>query len=203
MWSTTWRELMRVHYGVEIGKHSYGPCLAPGQLPAGTSIGNYCSLAAGLQVLRRNHPVDRLSQHPFFFNAAAGLLDHDTIPPVEKNPLTIGHDVWIGQNVLIAPGCRQIGNSSVIASGAVVTADVPPFAIVGGVPAKLLRWRLSEELRAAWAQSQWWLKPVNELADRLDDFIVPFHVDCRSQSLPSTGEGIQSATRPMQVSSEL
>ena len=68
MWSLTYRELMQTHYGVEIGMHSYGPCLVPGYLPIGTRVGNYCSLAAGLQVFRRNHPVDRLTQHPFFFN---------------------------------------------------------------------------------------------------------------------------------------
>ena len=192
MWSATYRELMLAHYGVEIGLHSYGPCLFPGQLPAGTRVGNYCSLAAGLQVFRRNHPVDRLSQHPFFFNATAGLLDQDTIPADEKNPLTIGHDVWIGQNVIITPGCQSVGDSAVIASGAVVTTDVPPFAIVGGVPAKLLRWRLSEELRAAWVQSQWWLKPVSELAGSLDSFSKPFHADCDLAALRSVGADTQS-----------
>lgn len=174
MWSATYRELMRVHYGVEIGIHSYGPCLFPGRLAPGTRIGNYCSLAAGLQVIRRNHPTDRISQHPFFYSSALGFLDRDTVPAVTENPLIIGHDVWIGQNVLIAPGCRRIGDSAVVASAAVVTSDVPAFAIVGGVPAKLIRWRLSEELRAAWVQSQWWLKPVSELGDRLETFCRSF-----------------------------
>src|SRR5258708_39890935 len=107
-----------------MGMHSAGPCRLRGRFPAGTRVGNYCSFAAGIQVLRRNHPVDRISQHPFFFNSSVGLLDRDTIPLVEENPLTIGHDVWTGQNVLIAPGCRSIGDSAVVASGAVVTADV-------------------------------------------------------------------------------
>jgi len=173
MWSVTYRELMRDYYQVEIGMHSYGPCLFPGQLPAATRVGNYCSLAAGLQVFRRNHPVDRLSQHPFFFNAAAGLLAHDTIPAEAENPLTLEHDVWIGQNVIIAPGCRSVGNGAVVGSGAVVTADVPPFAIVGGVPAKLIRWRFSDELRAAWLRSQWWTQPVHELARGLEAFLEP------------------------------
>ena len=174
MWSSTYRELMRMYYSVEIGMHSYGPCLLPGQLPPGTTVGNYCSLAAGLQVFRRNHPVDRLSQHPFFFNAAVGLLEHDTIPALRDNPLVFGHDVWVGQNVLIAPGCRSIGDSAIVAAGSIVTADVPSFAIVGGVPAKFLRWRISDESRKAWLLSQWWLKPVGELAGQLDSFIRPF-----------------------------
>lgn len=184
MWSVTYRELMCTHYGVEIGMHSYGPCLVPAYLPAGTRVGNYCSLAAGLQVFRRNHPVDRMSQHPFFFNVAAGLLDRDTIPTVKDNPLTIGHDVWIGQNVLIAPGCRRIGDGAVVASGAVVTADVPAFAIVGGVPAKLIRWRLSEERRTVWLKSEWWLKPINELAEQVDQFVGPFCPEYSPQFCP-------------------
>lgn len=162
------------YYRVGIGIHSYGPCLAPGRLPQGTVVGNYCSLAAGMQVLRRNHPVDRISQHPFFFNAAAELLERDTITAVAENRLTIGHDVWIGQNVLIAPGCRTIGDSAVVAAGAVVTADVPPFAIVGGIPAKLLRWRLPEEHREVWLRSEWWLQPITELARFLPAFVQEF-----------------------------
>lgn len=174
MWSSTYRELMFSYYGVEIGMYSYGSCLRPGCLPAGTRIGNYCSLADGLQVFRRNHPVDRISQHPFFFNPAAGLLVSNTIPSVLESPLTIGHDVWIGHRVIVAPGCKKIGDSAVIASGAIVTADVPAFAIVGGVPARLIRWRLPEELRALWIESKWWLKPVNELATQLDKFVDAF-----------------------------
>src|ERR1017187_10039206 len=125
MWSQTFRDLLREHYDVEVGLHSYGPALWPGNLPRGTRVGNYCSFADGVQVLRRNHPIDRLSQHPFFFNAAVGLLSRDKIQAVTDNPLHIGHDVWIGQNVLIAPGCTSVGNCAVVAAGAVVSKDVP------------------------------------------------------------------------------
>ena len=174
MWSETYRNLMCEHFNVGIGIHSYGPCLAPGCLPRGTRIGNYCSLAAGIKVFRRNHPFERISQHPFFFNSAVGLVGHDMILADEKNPLTVGHDVWIGQNVLIASGCRSVGDGAVVALGAVVTRDVPAFAIVGGVPAKVIRWRFSEELRTAWLKSEWWLKPVTELADSPYYFAEPY-----------------------------
>ncbi|HSU55259.1 MAG TPA: CatB-related O-acetyltransferase [Candidatus Dormibacteraeota bacterium] len=189
MWSITYRELINRYFGVRIGLHSYGPCLNPGLLPSGTRVGNYCSFAAGLKVFRRNHPVDRLSQHPFFFNSAVGLLNHDTIPAVEENPLTIGHDVWIGENVIIGPGCRDIGDSSVVASGAVVTSNVPAFAIVGGVPAKLIRQRLSEELRAAWLKSRWWLSPVGELTEIMEPFTKAFALSAVSpQFIPPLQE---------------
>lgn len=164
LWSSTFRELMENYYEVKIGIHSYGPCLTPGGLPPSTRVGNYCSFAAGVQVLRRNHPVDRISQHPFFFNSRLGLIDADSIPAVRDNPLHIGHDVWIGQNVLIAPGCRRIGDSAIVASGSVVTSDVPEFGIVGGVPARLIRYRLPEERRTLLIRSGWWLKPLPELA---------------------------------------
>ena len=173
MWSVTYRELVRQHYGVEIGIYSYGPCLLPGRLPAGTRVGNYCSFAAGCTVLRRNHPIERISQHPFFFNARLGLLDCDTIPALGDNPLTIGNDVWIGHGVVITPGCRNVADGAVVASGAVVTADVPALAIVGGVPAKVLRLRFSEDVRIAWLKSRWWLRPANDLAGLLDAFVEP------------------------------
>lgn len=173
MWSASFRELMRRYYGINIGLHSYGPGLYPGSLPPGTRIGNYCSLAAGLVVHRRNHPMDRASQHPFFFNSNEGLLNRDTIPAIEDNPLVIGHDVWIGEDTMIAPRCRSIGDSAVIACGSVVTGDVPPFAVMGGVPAKFIRWRLPEDLRSVWSASGWWLKPVDELSDFLDTFFGP------------------------------
>ena len=177
MWSTTYRSLMLEHLGVEIGLHSYGPCLWPGNLPPGTRVGNYCSLAAGVEVLRRNHPTDRLSQHPFFFNSALGLLAKDTIPAEADNPLSIGHDVWLGLGVVVAPGCTTIGDGATVAAGAVVCRDVPPLAIVGGVPAKFIRWRLPQEVHAAWFESRWWLKSADELPGPIDSFLRPFATD--------------------------
>ena len=165
MWSKSFRELLRRYYGVEVGIHSYGPCLWPGHLPEGTIIGNYCSLAAGIQVLRRNHTMDHISQHPFFFNSALGFVEQGLIHEVADNPLVIGHDVWIGQDAMITPGCRTIGNASVVAAGAVVASDVPAFAVVGGVPAKLIRWRFPQAIREVLTRSQWWLKPACDLAE--------------------------------------
>ena len=172
MWSQSFRELLDRHYGVSVGLHSYGSCLWPGRLPAGTRVGNYCSLADGIVALRRNHTIDWVSQHPFFYNSTVGLVDQDLIPELSDNPLVIGHDVWIGFNTLITPGCKHIGDGAVIAAGSVVTADVPAFSIVGGVPAKPIRWRFPEPVREALARSKWWLKPVWELADQLDSFIA-------------------------------
>ena len=179
--SPTLRVLLEEHCGVHVGMYSYGQCLTPGGLPPGTWVGNYCSLAVGLSVLRRNHPFDRISQHPFFFNRKSGIVDQDNIEPARANPLRIGHDVWIGQNAIIAPGCNNIGDSSVIAAGAVVAADVPPFGIVGGVPAKLIRYRLPEELQRILIETEWWLKPLPELKQFLPLFYKTLSTDTAKQ----------------------
>ena len=68
IFSPTLRAILQEHYGVHVGMHSYGACLDPGVMPPGTWVGNYCSLAVKMTVLRRNHPIDRISLHSFFFN---------------------------------------------------------------------------------------------------------------------------------------
>lgn len=173
MWSTTYRDLMREHYGVEIGIHSYGPSLFPGGLPEGTRIGNYCSLADGIEVFRRNHPTNRFSQHPFFFNSASGLVTDDTIDAVCDHPLVVGDDVWIGANAIVTPRCSSIGLGAVVAAGAVVTKDVPPFTIVGGNPAHRIAERFSAEIQRVLVESCWWKYPL----DRLVPFVPLFLED--------------------------
>lgn len=168
--SPTLRELLKEHCGVHVGMYSYGMCLTPEALPRGTWVGNYCSLADGIAILRRNHPIDRISQHPIFFNRECGVVPEDNVPPVSANPLHIGHDVWIGQNAIITPSCKSIGDGAVIAAGAVVTADVPAFGIVGGVPAKLIRHRFSVELQRIFLETEWWLKSLPELKQFLPFF---------------------------------
>ena len=158
------RRLLHLHDGVTIGDYSYGPILRRGALPRGTRIGRWCSVGQGLIVRRRDHPIERMTQHPFFYNARLGLVECDTIALEEDNPLTIGNDVWIGDRVTIVSGCRTIGDGAVIAAGAVVTRDVPAFAIVGGVPAKVLRMRFSPAVAALVAQSRWWDFDVEAVA---------------------------------------
>lgn len=167
MFSTTWREILARYHGVMLGKYSYGSVLTPGVLPPGTQIGSYCSVGADLIVRRRDHPVNRPILHPFFYNAALGMLRADTIPLDQDNPLIVGNDVWIGDRVTILGGCRQIGNGAVVAAGAVVTRDVPPYAIVGGVPARLLRWRFGDDHIAKIESSHWWEKRIADLIENL------------------------------------
>lgn len=161
--SETWRDILRHYHQVTVGRHSYGPVLDPGLLPPGTVVGHYCSVGTGLIVRRRDHPVEGDRLHPFFYNARLGFLTQDTVEDDRDNPLTVGHDVWIGDRVTILSGCRTIGDGAVVAAGAVVTRDVPSFAIVAGVPARVLRLRLPDERISVLTTEAWWEEPLDRL----------------------------------------
>ncbi len=120
----------------------------------GVSIGRYCSVASGVWLAPYMHDIDGLSSSL----ALTGAL-HDFGGPVralpQQKPVTIGNDVWIGANAVVMGGVT-VGDGAVIAAGAVVTHDVPPYAIVGGVPAKVIRYRFSEELIERLLKVRWW-----------------------------------------------
>ncbi len=162
----TTRRILSTYHAVDVGTYSYGCCLTPGYLPRGVVIGRYVSMAQEVSVFRRNHPLDRLSLHPFFYNASLGTLEMDTI---ESFPLEIGHDAWIGQAARITPGCRRIGVGAVVGTGSVVTRDVPDFAIVGGSPAKIIKFRFSAETCDRILDSQWWEKSKHECIQHMKD----------------------------------
>lgn len=163
MFSQSWRHILSRYHGVEIGSYSYGDILRPGVLPAGTTVGRYCSVGKDLIVRRRDHPVEQMIMHPAFYNHRLGLLTHDTIPDNRDNPLSIGHDVWIGDRVLILSGCKSIGNGAVLAAGCVITRDVPAYAVVGGVPARMIRMRFDEERIARIEADAWWRYSLSAL----------------------------------------
>lgn len=164
MCSVTLRRIMSRYHGIEIGAHSYG-CFDPVRVPPGTRIGRYVSVGPGVEVYRRNHPLDRLSLHPYFYNPACGAAKSADVPTAN---LKIGADAWIGARALILPGCRRIGRGAVVAAGAVVTRDVPDYAVVGGNPARLIRYRLAPGAIEAAERSQWWLQPPGSLVRQYD-----------------------------------
>ncbi|MEM1329469.1 MAG: CatB-related O-acetyltransferase [Planctomycetota bacterium] len=170
MHSHTLRVLIEKYHGVRVGAYSYGPCLKPGQFPRGVVVGRYASIADGVRVFLRNHPMDWLSTHAFFFNRVLGYVPRDTVEPGE---LWIGHDAWIGENSIITPGCSRIGIGSVVGAGSVVTRDVPDFAIVAGTPAKQIRYRFPEATRQAILASRWWERPMSEVRGYMDSMTAP------------------------------
>lgn len=114
-----------------------------------TVIGKYCSVARGAAVGAPDHPLDCLG---------TSLALRGTKDRLILETTTIGNDVWIGANAVIRGGVT-IGHGAVIAAAAVVTRDVPPFAIVVGVPGKVTRRRFSDEVCAALLASHWWDLP--------------------------------------------
>lgn len=163
MFSRSMRRILARHHGVEVGRYSYGPCLLPGGLPRGTRIGRYTSLGPQVVVFRRNHPLERISLHPFFYNPVCGVVESDTIARDEENPLEIGNDVWIGAHSIVLPQCRMIADGAIVGAGSVVTRDVPEFAVVGGNPAKVIGWRYPAELQRVVKGTKWWDRDIGEL----------------------------------------
>ncbi len=168
--SLTLRRIFVDYHDIHIGLYTYGGCFSPNCIPRGTVIGRYCSIAQNLRVLNGNHPVENLSTHPFFFNSYYKYLSADTI---RRTKLVIGNDVWIGFNVIILPSAKVIGDGAVIGAGSVVTKDVPPFSVVAGNPAKLIRNRFSSETAGTILRSPWWNKSIEENIEKIEMFLKP------------------------------
>jgi acetyltransferase-like isoleucine patch superfamily enzyme len=140
-------------YNINVGYGSYGGCFNYKYIPAGTVFGNYCSIAQEVKIFRANHPLDYFTLHPIFYNPVMGYVNKDML---KRPPLNIGHDVWIGSSSIILPSVKNIGNGSIIGAGSIVTKDVPPYAVVAGNPAKLIKMRFSQDVIDQIENSQWW-----------------------------------------------
>lgn len=170
-YSESLRTIEQRYYGVTVGEYSYGYLENNPNLPYGTTIGRFCSLAAGLKIFRRNHPSQRPSTHPFFYNAKLGLVKEDTIISEHENSLVIENDVWIGDRVTVLPNCKSIGNGAIVGAGSVVTKDIPAYAIVVGNPAEVKRFRFEEEIIELLQESEWWQLSLQELGPVLNYFV--------------------------------
>lgn len=141
----------------EIGRHSYGrPAMRWWGERAKLIVGRYCSIADDVTIfLGGNHRVDWVTTYPFSaidgWPEAAAIAGH----PATKGDVRIGNDVWIGDGAAIMSGVT-VGNGAVIAARAVVLRDVPPYGIVGGNPAKLLRQRFEDHQIEALERIAWW-----------------------------------------------
>ena len=170
-YSATLRAIFKDYHRVEIGMYSYGGCFTPGNVDPLTTIGRYCNTAYTIRVFNRNHPCEFKSMHAFFFNSKTGYCDKDL---VAYKPLTIGHDVWMGYGSVIVPAVCTIGTGSVIAAGSIVTKDVPPYAIVAGNPARILRYRFPPEVIEELLASRWWDQSIEDIRPVLHEYQRPY-----------------------------
>lgn len=145
-------------HGIEIGRYTYG--IHEGSLNGymigdrPLSVGAFCSIAEGvLFLLRSNHRTDLVSTFQLGFWLTGNRAGRDEL--VLRGRTIVGNDVWIGARALIMPGVH-IGNGAVVAAGSVVTKDVPAYAIVGGNPAKVIRYRFEPDVIDQLQRIAWW-----------------------------------------------
>lgn len=134
-------------------------------------IGKFCSIACGAKFIfnSANHTLKSLSTYPFpLFFEEWGLEKMDVADSWDnKGDIRIGNDVWIGYEAVIMSGVT-IGDGAIIGTRAVVTKDVPPYTIVGGIPAKPIRKRFSEETISALIELRWWDWPKERIARNIE-----------------------------------
>lgn len=141
-------------YNSKLGRYSY---VGYDSEVVNCEIGSFCSIANGFIAGGAKHPLEWLSTSPVFYDVSGGTnyhLGHLTIEPTVRT--YIGNDVWIGSRAIILQGVH-IGTGAVVGAGAVVTKDVPPYAVVAGCPAKIIKYRFDSDIICRLLKSEWWL----------------------------------------------
>ena len=143
-------------------------------------VGRYCSIGGNVNVINGNHPTsDFVSTHPAFFStfkqAGFTYVSKSCFQELKyadqkmKYDVVIGNDVWIGHGVTILGGIT-IGDGAVIAAGAVVTSNVPAYSIVGGVPAKIIKYRFCQSDIDFLCNFKWWDKSPRWIQENVECF---------------------------------
>lgn len=174
------------------GKYSYGP-LCKHELVE--SVGAFCSFADGTDVVK-NHAMQYISTHPFLYHDEScnqvyqekyddcqdspwyfsGVQPQGKVPKLKR--IKIGNDVWLGKNVIITNG-SDIGNGVIAAAGAVITKDVPDYAVVAGIPARIIKYRFKPYQIYALNQIEWWNWTDEKIRKCYTDFFEDIDVFIR------------------------
>ena len=153
---------------VKLGDYSY---IGKGTIIHDTTIGKFCSISDYCVIGLPNHSLKTLSSSPVFslvHNGTKSSWVTEDQPYIPVN-VKIGNDVWIGYRAMI-PTNVIIGDGAVIAAGAVVTRDVPPYAVVGGVPARIIKYRFPQEVIEKLLELRFWDRPDDEIKNNLQLF---------------------------------
>lgn len=158
------KELNDYPENVEIGDFTYGkPLVLSWEEDTKLKIGKFCSIADDVVILLGGeHRSDWITTYPF--NSLLNCCDHINGHPSSKGNIVIGNDVWIGRASLILSGLT-IGDGAVIGANSVITKDVEPYSIVGGNPAKLIKYRFDKDTIKELLEIEWWDKELEEIAD--------------------------------------
>ena len=159
----------RIEYA-SLGDYSY---LGENCEVADAVIGKFTAIANSVRIGAPNHPMGRPSQHRFTYcpeyYEATATRDRDFFAGRRSDRVIVGNDCWIGHAAILLPGVT-VGDGAVIAAGAVVSRDVPPYTIVGGVPARGIRKRFPDSVAESLRRIAWWNWPDEIIFERLGDF---------------------------------
>lgn len=186
---TKFGEYCRIHHHSDITDSNIGSYTYVGNncILSNCEVGKFCSIAAKVRVIPSTHPTkDYVSTSPVFHSTQnqcgttfVQQSQFQEILSVDGRYAMIGNDVWIGEDVKIIGGIT-IGDGAIVATGAVVTKDVPPYAIIGGIPAKIIRYRFDESIISFLLQDRWWDKPVEWIKENAQAFK---HIDSYKNSI--------------------
>lgn len=164
---------VKVKRSLQIGCYTY--IVGPSRFGNVSALGRYCSVAPDVSLGPYDHPTDWLSTSPFQYSRSKFAFSDwhrefkftrrtaDTDRSKFSEPVVIGNDVWIGAGAVILNGVT-IGDGSIVAAGSVVTKSIPPYSIVGGVPAKVIRMRFGDALIRTLLDLQWWRYDARDLS---------------------------------------